>query len=203
MKFLSAEVLRIYAKSQESGLSTDSAGKIGQCGLKCRVIIPLKKYSVPVAISVVPNLGGAVCSMYLRKEYRHWYENLRKPSWCPRHWLFFPMFNVCYACMGLSSYMVYANNGFEGPAKTALQIYGTQMVLAWLWVPLLFKRRMLGTALLESVILVGFSGATVWAFAPIKAGAAAIFFPTFLWSVYLMLTSLFLWRRNAIVLKNG
>lgn len=202
MKFLSSEALRIYAKPQQSELATDSVRKIGQCGVTCRIIVPLKMYSVPVAVSVVPSIGGALCSMYLRKEYRHWYENLRRPHWLPPHWLFFPTFNLCYACMGLSSYMVYAQSGFEGRAKLALQLYGIQLALTWLWVPLLFKRRMLGTALLDSVILVGFSGATLWAFEPINTCAAVIFVPTFLWSVYLMVTSFYLWKRNPIVLKN-
>ncbi|KAL1441874.1 hypothetical protein MTO96_008193 [Rhipicephalus appendiculatus] len=154
------------------------------CGL-------LRKYGVPVGITLIPSIGGAFCSQYLRREHRHWYENLRKPVWCPRQWLFFPVFNACYASMGLASYVVYAQQGFHGSSRLALQLYGTQLALAWFW------------AFVDSVLLAGFSGATLSCFAPISVGAAAIFVPSFLWSVYLMLTSLFLWRRNAIIIKHG
>ncbi|KAH7939061.1 hypothetical protein HPB52_005237 [Rhipicephalus sanguineus] len=130
-------------------------------------------------------------------------QNLRKPVWCPRQWLFFPVFNACYASMGLASYMVYAQQGFHGSSRFALQLYGTQLALTWIWVPLLFGRRRLGLAFVDSVLLAGFSGATLSSFAPVSAGAAAIFVPSFLWSVYLMLTSLFLWRRNSIIIKHG
>lgn len=166
------------------------------CGL-------LKKYGVPVVITLIPSIGGAFCSQYLRREHRHWYEILRKPVWCPRQWLFFPVFNACYASMGLASYMVYAQQGFHGSSRLALQLYATQLALTWIWVPLLFGRRRLGLAFVDSVLLAGFSGATLSSFAPISAGAAAIFVPSFLWSVYLMLTSLFLWRRNSIIIKHG
>ncbi|XP_065295105.1 translocator protein-like isoform X2 [Dermacentor albipictus] len=198
MKFGFVELPRQRPHHSAPKISAASPGGAEGCGDACP-ITPLRKYSVPVGITLIPSIGGAVCSLYLRKEHRHWYENLRKPVWCPRQWLFFPVFNACYASMGLASYMVYVQQG----SRLALQLYGTQLALAWCWVPLLFGRRMLGLALVDSVLLAGFSGATLWCFAPISAGAAAIFAPTFLWSVYLALTSLFLWRRNSIVLKNG
>lgn len=163
----------------------------------------LKKYGVPVGITLIPSIGGAFSYRYLRREQRHWYENLRKPVWCPRQWLFFPVFNACYASMGLSSYMVYAQQGFHGSSRLALQLYGTQLALAWCWVPLLFGHRKLGLAFVDSMLLAGFSGATLLCFAPISVGATAIFVPSFLWSVYLMLSSFFLWRRNSIIVKHG
>ncbi|XP_065295104.1 translocator protein-like isoform X1 [Dermacentor albipictus] len=206
MKFGFVELPRQRPHHSAPKISAASPGGAEGCGDACPITPgikqdcgPLRKYSVPVGITLIPSIGGAVCSLYLRKEHRHWYENLRKPVWCPRQWLFFPVFNACYASMGLASYMVYVQQG----SRLALQLYGTQLALAWCWVPLLFGRRMLGLALVDSVLLAGFSGATLWCFAPISAGAAAIFAPTFLWSVYLALTSLFLWRRNSIVLKNG
>ncbi|XP_075530430.1 translocator protein-like [Dermacentor variabilis] len=154
-------------------------------------------HSVP-KVSAASSGGAEGCGDVCR-----FTPNLRKPVWCPRQWLFFPVFNACYASMGLASYMVYVQQGYQGSSRFALQLYGTQLTLAWFWVPLLFGRRMLGLALVDSVLLAGVSGATLWCFAPISAGAAAIFAPTFLWSVYLALTSFFLWRRNSIVLKNG
>lgn len=198
MKFAVIDVPGPPHHAREPSLPTGSCPD-GQCSVKVSLLAALRKYGVPVAITVVPSVGGAVASLYLRREYRHWYENLRKPSWCPRQWVFFPMFNLCYATMGFASYMVYAEEG----CRTALRLYGAQMVLSWLWVPLLFKQRMMGLAFLDSTLLVGFSAATLWAFRPVSVGATVVFLPSFLWSVCLMLTSFFVWKRNSIVLKNG
>ncbi|KAH6924502.1 hypothetical protein HPB50_018965 [Hyalomma asiaticum] len=212
MKFGIVDVPRLERHHHhEPPLTKVSAGNSAEgCGDVCSYAPNMKqdcgtlrKYGVPVGITLIPTIGGAFCSHYLRREQRHWYENLRKPVWCPPQWVFFPMFNACYASMGLASYMVYAQQGYHGSSRLALQMYGTQLALAWFWVPLLFGGRRLGLALMDSVLLVGFSGATLWCFAPISAGAAAIFVPSFLWSVYLMLTSLFLWRRNSVILKHG
>lgn len=189
------------APRRSTASSSQAAGhcRDGQCPVKRPFLALVRKYGVPVAITVLPSIGGALASHCLRREYRHWYENLRKPSWCPRHWVFLPMFNLCYPTMGFASYMVYAEEG----CRTALKLYGVQLALSWLWVPLLFKQRMMALAFVDSALLVGFSAATLWAFRPVSVGATLVFLPSFLWSVYLMLTSYFVWKRNSIVLKNG
>lgn len=51
-------------------------------------------------------------------------------------------------------------------------------------------------AFVDSVAVTCLSGATLWAFRPLSDTAAALLFPSFLWSVYLMLTSFFVLRRN-------
>ncbi|EEC18139.1 peripheral-type benzodiazepine receptor, putative [Ixodes scapularis] len=158
--------------------------------------LQLKRCALPVVMTLLPSVGGCVGAVYLRREYRFWYQNLRKPSWCAKHWHFFPTYNVLYPAMGLGSYLVVKEHGFEGPARTALVLYAAQLGLTWLWVPIMFKRRCFGLAFVDSVAVTCLSGATLWAFRPLSDTAAALLFPSFLWSAYLMLTSFFVLRRN-------
>ncbi|CAN7995592.1 unnamed protein product [Ixodes hexagonus] len=159
----------------------------------------LKKCAGPVVLTLLPTVGGSVGAVYLRKDYRLWYEHLKKPGWCAQHWHFFPTYNVLYPAMGLASYLIVKEHGFEGPAKTALMLYGAHLGLSWLWVPLLFKRRYFAMAFADSVAVACLSGATLWTFRPLNDTAATLFFPSFLWSVYLALTSFFVLRRNGLV----
>ncbi|XP_029826636.3 translocator protein-like [Ixodes scapularis] len=106
--------------------------------------LQLKRCALPVVMTLLPSVGGCVGAVYLRREYRFWYQNLRKPSWCAKHWHFFPTYNVLYPAMGLGSYLVVKEHGFEGPARTALVLYAAQLGLTWLWVPIMFKRRCFG-----------------------------------------------------------
>lgn len=63
------------------------------------------------------------------------YKELNQPSFAPPSFLFPIVWTVLYILMGISAYMVYESNS---RLKTkALKVYGTQLLMNFIW-PLLF-----------------------------------------------------------------
>ena len=106
-----------------------------------------------------------------------WYRDLRKPSWNPPSWLFGPAWTLI---LGLAAWAgVLAWNGATTRADhiRIAALFGTNMVLHFLWSPLFFTLKRPDWALIEAPLLwlsvlalvVGlapFSGLAPWLLAP-------------------------------------
>ena len=97
-----------------------------------------QQYLPAAAIIVLPNAGGMLSSLFTKNEPRGpWYNSLKKPSFNPPNWIFAPVWTTIYACMGVSSYLIYKQGGFEAQSLP-LALYGTQLLLNWAWTPIFF-----------------------------------------------------------------
>lgn len=93
---------------------------------------------------LLPNVGGFVNGKLTVSNLKPWYASLNKPKLNPPNWIFGPVWTSIYTAMGYASYLVWRDGGgFEltlgnDPAKYALTLYGTQLILNWAWTPLFF-----------------------------------------------------------------
>ncbi|XP_049842783.1 translocator protein-like isoform X1 [Schistocerca gregaria] len=127
----------------------------------------------------VPVLQAAVFRPLVRSD---WYDRLRKPRWTPPRWAYAPVWSALYAAMGYASYLVWRDGaGFPGPARLPLVLYGSQLVLNWLWGPIFFGARNIPWSLADITLLWANVAACGYSFYGVNAVAGYLFVPYFLW----------------------
>ncbi|KFM77967.1 Translocator protein, partial [Stegodyphus mimosarum] len=150
----------------------------------------------PIAGAIIlPHVGGITAAFITRKEVKTWYETLRRPSWRPPNWMFAPVWTSLYTGMGVASYLVWKHgDGFQGPAKLPLILYGTNLILNWAWTPIFFGAHKKGLALAEILVLWGTVGACTYTFASVNKTAAYLMVPYWAWLSLASALTYCIWR---------
>lgn len=94
------------------------------------------------AAVLLPNIGGYIGGLTVRKNIKPWYESLNKPIWNPPDYVFAPVWTCIYSGIGFASYLVYkeinAGRVDRQSALIAAGLYAGQMILNWAWAPIFF-----------------------------------------------------------------
>jgi tryptophan-rich sensory protein len=113
-----------------------------------------------------------------------WYEGLDKPPWNPPGWVFAPVWTVLYAMMAVAAWLV-AREGTDQPrVRTALGLYGTQLLLNFAWTALFFGAQRPGLALVDILALLVGIVATAISFRPVSRLAALLLVPYAAWAAF-------------------
>lgn len=100
--------------------------------------------SIGIAIAIPLIIGGI--SGFLIRDHVQIYRYLKKPPLAPPAWVFPLVWSVLYVLMGISSWRICRS---RDPQKTdALRLYGSQLVLNFLWPPVFFCMEAFGLAFL-------------------------------------------------------
>lgn len=83
----------------------------------------------------IPLAAGGLSALLTRGSMES-FEALNKPTLSPPGWLFPVVWTVLFVLMGIASYLAAVSGG---PNRTALTIYGVQLLFNFVW-PLLFFR---------------------------------------------------------------
>lgn len=75
-------------------------------------------------------LGVGGLSAFVTQAGMEAFQMLNKPAFTPPEWLFPVVWTLLYILMGLGSYFVLTS---EKPDRTALTVYGLQLVFNFLW----------------------------------------------------------------------
>jgi len=156
--------------------------------------------NLPVlAIFLLLSLGvgavGAVLSPGFSAAAAQWYASLAKPDWLvPTRW-FGPVWVVLYVLMSVAAWTVWRER-YHRSRKTAIFAYLLQLMLNGVWPLLFFGLRNLDAALFDIVALLIALGWTLREFAQVKAGAAWLLAPYFLWVCVATAMNLSLWKLN-------
>ncbi|MBQ2695458.1 tryptophan-rich sensory protein [Candidatus Saccharibacteria bacterium] len=102
-----------------------------------------KIWRIALAIAV-PLGGGFIISLFTRDAMSK-FGSFNQPPLAPPAWLFPVAWSILYILMGLASYLIWKKGHDSRKAtdksasKTALIIYGIQLVFNFIWTPLFFN----------------------------------------------------------------
>jgi tryptophan-rich sensory protein len=139
---------------------------------------------------------GWLGSNFTVKSLDTWYAALNKPVFNPPNWIFAPVWIGLYLLMGISLYLVLSKEPRDSAVKSALWVFGVQLVLNAVWTPLFFGARLLLVAFIEILVLWIFIVLTIVKFKPISRIAAYLLIPYLLWVSFASVLNGALWLLN-------
>lgn len=83
-------------------------------------------------VGAVLIVGGMIGTATMPGE---WYAALVKPPFNPPDWIFAPVWFVLYIIIGIAGWLVWRRE----PRGLALEVWGAQILLNWLWLPVFFS----------------------------------------------------------------
>jgi tryptophan-rich sensory protein len=93
----------------------------------------LNNFSKLVIAIVVSELAGAIGSLFTISAIPTWYATLQKPALNPPSWIFGPVWTTLYVLMGIAAFLVWKKGWERKEVRTALSVFGLQLVLNALW----------------------------------------------------------------------
>jgi benzodiazapine receptor len=141
--------------------------------------------------------AGFLGSYFTAPAIPDWYALLIKPSFAPPNWVFFPVWTTLFVMMGISAYLVWRKGLDEKIVKTALVIFGVQLVLNVLWSAVFFGLRSPLAGLIEIIFLWISILFTILNFTKVSRTAAYLLIPYILWVSFAAIVNFSIWRLNS------
>lgn len=140
-------------------------------------------------------MAGVVGSLFVNPSLP-WYGSLQKPSFAPPNWLFAPIWITLFTLMGISLYLVW-NKGLKTKGiKSALLIFGIQLVINTSWNYFFFGLQSLFYGLVVIIILWIAITLTIILFSRISKRAGLLLIPYLLWVSIATAANYYLWVLN-------
>ncbi len=149
-----------------------------------------------VVAVVICELAGAVGSIFTVPAISGWYAGLIKPALNPPNWIFGPVWTTLYLLMGIAAFLVW-QKGFERTeVRTALIIFGVQLLLNMAWSAIFFGAHNPAGAFADIVLLWLAILATILTFYKISPVAAYLLLPYILWVSFAGYLNYAVWTLN-------
>lgn len=122
-----------------------------------------------------------------------WYASLNKPFFNPPNWIFGPTWTVLYVMIALAGWRTYLQ---QTPPALPMQLWLMQMVLNFMWSPVVFKLHSLAAGLAIILTLLAVIVGFIWVQAAENRWAALLFVPYAAWVAFASLLNYSLYRLN-------
>lgn len=152
-------------------------------------------FKIIIAVVVCLAVGG-LSGFATTDAIEGWYATINKPSFNPPNWIFGPVWTTLYIMMGVAAGLVWKAGWDKAEVKSALTIFGIQLLLNGLWSIIFFSWQSALWALVEILMLLAFIVFTIVRFMPINATAAYLLVPYLLWVSFATVLNASIWWLN-------
>ncbi|MBS6115746.1 MAG: tryptophan-rich sensory protein [[Clostridium] spiroforme] len=128
---------------------------------------------IPLAVGII--------SAFLTRNNMETFDLINKPFLAPPSWLFPVVWTILYILMGIASYLVFIS---EKPNKTALTVYGLQLIFNFFWSIIFFNLELYLFAFIWLVLLWLLVIKTTILFYQISKPAGYLMIPYLLWVTF-------------------
>jgi translocator protein len=149
-----------------------------------------RRKSLVLFIILVVGVGWLIGATNLPGQ---WYAGLQKATFNPPNWIFAPTWTALYVMIAIAGWRTYLQ---EEPSALPMQLWYAQMVLNFIWSPVVFTLHnlALGLALILALlaVIVGF----IWVQSSNDRPAAILFIPYAAWVAFASVLNYSLFRLN-------
>ena len=131
-------------------------------------------------------LAGVIGSVFTISVIPTWYTGLVKPALNPPSWVFGPAWIVLYALMGIAAFLIWKRGWQRKEVRTALGIFGAQLIVNAAWSLIFFGARNPFYALIDILLLWVLILLTIVAFYRVSKPAAYLLLPYICWVSFAM-----------------
>ena len=139
---------------------------------------------------------GMIGSIFTKPAILSWYVSLKKPFFTPPDWVFAPVWVILYILMGVAAFFVWRKGWPQKQTRSALILFGVQLILNVLWSFMFFGLRSPLAGLIEISILSVALLFTIQSFLQISRIAGLLLIPYFLWVAFASGLNLSIWVLN-------
>lgn len=141
---------------------------------------PIKTYAIGIAIPLA--VGGLAA--FLTRESMDIYETINTPPLAPPGILFPIVWTILYVLMGISSVLILDSDATSDTRRSALTIYGIQLVINFFWSILFFEKQAFLFSFVWLCLLWALIVAMLVSFGRIRRSAAWLQIPYLLWVTF-------------------
>ena len=134
-------------------------------------------------INITVPLGVGALSALISMGSMDSFASLDKPPLSPPAWLFPVVWSILYILMGISSYLI-TQSGKPARTKTALTVYGVQLLFNFMWSIIFFNFEAYLFAFIWLIVLLTLIIANAYLFYKIDRRAGFLFIPYLLWVTF-------------------
>ncbi len=149
-----------------------------------------------IAALAIPQIAGAIGSLFTFQAIPTWYATIIKPELAPPNWVFGPVWTTLFLLMGLASYLVWKRGWERRDVKIALSVYVVQLALNTIWSILFFGIPSPQLAFYEIVLLWLSIATNIVLFYRISKAAGLMLVPYIAWVSFAGYLNYSIWMLN-------